>query len=290
MGIQSYLLKPVREKRLFDTITHVMSHPDNQRRPKPEAADIAASKGGLSDQDTDDVLSAIVETEILDAAPNDGAPNDMVHDDMSQSAIDDLSLLKDISPEIDTLDQPPNSAELQSAPPQIESAETIEPQNPDLVDILVAEDFELNRDVVSLMLAESKFRITFADNGKDAYDIYSKDTGRFAAILMDISMPVMDGYQSTKMIREFEARHKLTKTPIIALTGHALTDDRNICLEAGMDDYLTKPIKQMNLLEKLQSFTDRSNITAPNAGQDTKAPPNDGGTLDIDIFAEAKSA
>ncbi len=122
----------------------------------------------------------------------------------------------------------------------------------DKIPILVAEDFALNQDVVRLMLADTPFDPIFANNGKEALDAYKKEPGRFPAILMDVSMPVMDGYEASRLIKEFEAENGFETTPIIALTGHALKNDRQLCLDAGMDDYLSKPVKQTELFARLE--------------------------------------
>lgn len=133
------------------------------------------------------------------------------------------------------------------------------------IEILVAEDFALNQDVVRLMLADTNFSPVFADNGQEAVDIYKADPNRFPVIIMDVSMPVMDGHQATKTIQAYEEQQNLKAIPIIALTGHALKNDRNECLEAGMCDYLTKPVKQSDLLEKIIYWTGTENKTSDQA-------------------------
>jgi len=117
--------------------------------------------------------------------------------------------------------------------------------------ILVAEDFPLNQDVVRLMLQDSQFQPVFANNGREAVDMFKKNPNNFAAILMDISMPVMDGYEAAELIHAHQTRSGQPLIPIIALTGHALKHDREKCLEASMHDYLTKPVKQDDLLKTL---------------------------------------
>ncbi len=127
----------------------------------------------------------------------------------------------------------------------------------DHIEILVAEDFPLNQDVVRLMLEDSIYKPVITNNGQEAVDLYKENPGRFPAILMDVSMPIMDGYEATQAICEFEMSQNLPHVPIIALTGHALKNDREECLKAGMDDYLTKPVKQAELLDKLEFWTGR---------------------------------
>lgn len=142
-----------------------------------------------------------------------------------------------------------------SAPPQAAAPEKAAKQ-----EILVAEDFPLNRDVVRLMLVESPFEPVFAENGKLASDLYMDNPDRFPLVLMDVSMPVMDGFQATKVIRDFELTQGQgdNPVPIIALTGHALKNDRQECLDAGMSHYLTKPVKQTELLETLEHYSGRA--------------------------------
>ena len=123
------------------------------------------------------------------------------------------------------------------------------------IEILVAEDFPLNQDVVRLMLADTAYEPVIVENGQLALRLYESEADRFAAILMDVSMPVMDGYTATTRIREVESDRGLERKPIIALTGHALTHEREKCLDAGMDDYLTKPVKQGELIGRLDHWT-----------------------------------
>ena len=129
-------------------------------------------------------------------------------------------------------------------------------------EILVAEDFPLNRDVVSLMLADTEYEPIFAMNGLEAVQIYKKDPNRFPIVIMDVSMPIMDGHEASGLIRIFEKENDIDPKPIIALTGHALKNDREECLKAGMSDYLSKPVKQSELLEKLRLWLGQEESSA----------------------------
>lgn len=155
---------------------------------------------------------------------------------------------------------PPVSLQMTSVAPPAAPTPAPEPKAPQKQEILVAEDFPLNRDVVRLMLVESVFEPVFAENGKLASDLYMENPDRFPLVLMDVSMPVMDGFQATKVIREFETAQGQVENPvpIIALTGHALKNDRQECLDAGMTHYLTKPVKQTELLETLEHYSGRA--------------------------------
>lgn len=127
-----------------------------------------------------------------------------------------------------------------------------------IIEVLVAEDFALNQDVIRLMLADTVYKPHFVFNGQEALQAFTDDPDRFPVILMDISMPVMDGYQAAQAIIEFENTHNRPHTPIIALTGHALKNDKEKCLAAGMDDYLPKPVRQEYLLAKMDEWNSKS--------------------------------
>ena len=91
------------------------------------------------------------------------------------------------------------------------------------------------------MLAGQDHQFTEATNGREAVDAFT--AGRFDIVLMDIQMPVMDGLQATMAIREFERNEGRPRTPVLALTAYAAQEDQERCLQAGMDDYLAKPVK-----------------------------------------------
>ena len=114
--------------------------------------------------------------------------------------------------------------------------------------ILLVEDNLVNQKVAGKMLERSGHRVTIANNGQEAVDVFAQQP--FDLVLMDIQMPVMDGFEATQAIRDLEkasGRH----TPIIALTAHAISGYREKCLELGLDDYLSKPIKIADLNAKI---------------------------------------
>lgn len=108
-----------------------------------------------------------------------------------------------------------------------------------LLNLLIVEDDEISMTVIKKFAQHKDWNLTVVQNGKEAVDAF--DQMRFDAILMDIQMPVMDGYEATAVIRQLE-RKKGIHTPIIAMTAFALKGDKEKCLESGMDDYLSKPI------------------------------------------------
>jgi PAS domain S-box-containing protein len=121
--------------------------------------------------------------------------------------------------------------------------------------ILIAEDNALNQKVVGTTLRRNGFAFELAENGKEALDKFKKDN--FNVVLMDIQMPVMDGYEATQEIRAFEkANPSRKKSRIIALTANATNDDRKKCNEIGMDDYMTKPFRFNDLKDIIYKISE----------------------------------
>ncbi|KAF5860024.1 histidine kinase osmosensor [Aspergillus alliaceus] len=121
--------------------------------------------------------------------------------------------------------------------------------NPHPLFILLAEDNEVNQQVALKMIEKHHHNVTVAGNGQEALDEFRHQ--QYDVILMDVQMPVMDGLESTVQIREYERAHSLRRTPIIALTAHAMFGDREKCIATGMDDYLPKPLNQTELMENI---------------------------------------
>lgn len=116
-------------------------------------------------------------------------------------------------------------------------------------DILLAEDNEVNQRLAVKILEKYNHGVTVANNGQEALDAVKKR--RYDVILMDVQMPVMGGFEATKEIRVWERSEGLARTPIIALTAHAMLGDREKCLQAQMDEYLTKPLKQNQMMQTI---------------------------------------
>src|SRR5687768_5914805 len=113
--------------------------------------------------------------------------------------------------------------------------------------ILIVEDNEMNRDMLSRRLARRGYDIVLAIDGATGIDVAR--TGSPDLILMDMSLPVVDGWEATRLLK---ADPLLRQIPIIALTAHAMANDRDKALEAGCDDYDTKPIDLPRLLGKIE--------------------------------------
>lgn len=121
--------------------------------------------------------------------------------------------------------------------------------------VLIVEDNLMNQKVISLALKDKVRHIELANNGKDAIRMFS--SSKFDIILMDIQMPILDGYKTSAKIKELEVGTGI-HTPIIALTANALQGDKEKCLSLGMDDYISKPFQVDKLLEKLEFHLQKS--------------------------------
>ncbi len=116
--------------------------------------------------------------------------------------------------------------------------------------ILLAEDNPVNQKLATIMLSKAGYKVTTAANGQEALEIFTKSPENFDAILMDVQMPEMDGYETTRCIRQIGH----SNIPIIAMTANAMKGDRELCLEAGMNDYISKPIKRDIVFQVLEKW------------------------------------
>ncbi|KAJ3516880.1 hypothetical protein NLJ89_g859 [Agrocybe chaxingu] len=124
-------------------------------------------------------------------------------------------------------------------------------------DILLAEDNLVNQKLAVKILEKYGHTVEIAENGSLAVDAFKGRVAQgkpFDIILMDVSMPFMGGMEATELIRSYEMHKSLTPTPIIALTAHAMIGDRERCLEAGMDDHITKPLRRGDLLNAINKL------------------------------------
>ena len=137
--------------------------------------------------------------------------------------------------------------------------------------VLLAEDSHINQKLAVGLLERWGHRVEVAENGAQALSM--AQTQRYDVVLMDVQMPEMDGLEATQALREWEQARQLSRLPIVAMTAHALSGDRERCLAAGMDDYITKPIRTEALFQSLERLA----LAVPDAddarGPDVEAQP-----------------
>ena len=140
------------------------------------------------------------------------------------------------------------------------------------LNVLLAEDSLVNQKLATALLEKWGHRVTVAGNGREAVDLFS--SGGFDVILMDVQMPEMDGLQATETIREHE-REASARIPIIAMTAHAMKGDEERCLAAGMDAYISKPIRAPLLFQKLAELCEANESgDSDNADEQSTAAPD----------------
>jgi ammonium transporter, Amt family len=165
-------------------------------------------------------------------------------------------LFDTISSAFRTPNLPPENGALAPAA-SIQKAEASTPTSG--IHVLLAEDNEINQMVAAAILTKAGFTCDIVDNGIRAVE--AALTGRYDAVLMDCQMPEMDGFEAAREIRAREAGRKTppdARLPIVALTANAIKGDRELCLKAGMDDYVSKPIDRNKLCAALRSAMARS--------------------------------
>jgi signal transduction histidine kinase/DNA-binding response OmpR family regulator len=174
---------------------------------------------------------------------------------------------------------------------------TILENNRKRIQILLVEDYPTNQQVAMRHLTRQGYQVSLAVNGQQAVDQFKHR--QFHLILMDIQMPIMDGYEATRLIREHEKksakafvlnnpgqRQRIHRTPIIAMTAHAIKSYWEKCLAAGMDDFMTKPLKKNEFLALVSSYTmvNHKSVIAPVSPSNKLNPlPNDKKEAPIDL-------
>jgi two-component system sensor histidine kinase/response regulator len=193
-----------------------------------------------------------------------------VHKPADQAGIEDI-LTKPLNPSLlfDTVMHALATAHL-------ERAETTRPEAPRASQaltaiqgarILLVEDNALNQEVATAFLQELGLEVDIADNGRIAVD--KVKAGRYDAVLMDMQMPVLDGLAATREIRQLPGQDHL---PILSMTANALAEDRQRCIEAGMNDHMTKPIDPELLTQKLLQWIRPRDQALPAAAEQHRAP------------------
>lgn len=148
--------------------------------------------------------------------------------------------------------------------------------------ILLAEDYPTNQEIAKKYLEHAGYQVDLAEDGKQALESFQRR--RYDLILMDIQMPIMDGFQATAAIRKVETDiaalgneniNQMThRVPIIAMTAHAMKEHQGLCLEAGMDDFLSKPISKKGLLSMLDKWIQSGAESSRSTKSDHHLPSN----------------
>ncbi|MFA7571881.1 MAG: response regulator, partial [Sulfurimonadaceae bacterium] len=136
------------------------------------------------------------------------------------------------------------------------------------VKLLLVEDNEINQEVASTMLQKVGIEVSIANNGEEAVEKYKAQQGVYDLILMDLQMPIMSGYDATKLIREFDK-----EIPIVALTAAAMVEDKQKVIEAGMNDHLSKPINTDELYEVIAKYCKKQEYVENPVEHTTKEYP-----------------
>lgn len=138
-----------------------------------------------------------------------------------------------------------------------------EQETSDVRKILVVEDNEINQMVISSMLDSDAFELEIAEDGLLGFEAFKAFKPHL--VFMDVSMPVMNGFDSTALIREYEDENNTVRCPVIALTANAMQGDREKCLEAGMDDFMSKPIIMNDLFSLIEQWLDGADTSMRDA-------------------------
>jgi signal transduction histidine kinase/CheY-like chemotaxis protein/HPt (histidine-containing phosphotransfer) domain-containing protein len=154
--------------------------------------------------------------------------------------------------------------------------------------ILLVEDNATNQMVAIYMLEKMGCHVTPAGNGIEAVDLIKQRS--FELVFMDCNMPEMDGYEATQIIRDFQAREDQTRIPIVAFTAYAMKGDDQKCFDAGMDDYITKPIKKADLIRVLKDWLLPKEASTPKKKikQKREKPKQKTPLIDADTFKDIK--
>ena len=121
--------------------------------------------------------------------------------------------------------------------------------------VLLVEDNLVNQKVAGAMLDRLGIGVAVAGDGERAVEIFGQ--GGIDMVLMDLQMPIMDGYEATRRLRDLESKRAWPRTPVIALTANTRDEDRNACIAVGMDDFISKPISKAELNQTVQRWAKR---------------------------------
>ena len=220
-GLSGILIKPARSSQLLDTIATCLA------KAQSEMAELEEEFEDWSEPE-----SNLPAPKVSDSAPAAAAVATAVAAAPAAASVFDDEEPADIDASDDVTDEAVASGEV--------------------LDILVAEDNETNQNYIEYILDDVEVGFEIVENGALAVEAWKAKSPRI--ILMDISMPEMNGHEATQKIRELEAEMGRERTPIVALTAHTLKGDKERCLEVGMDDYMTKPVSVQDVKDMLEKW------------------------------------
>jgi len=152
-----------------------------------------------------------------------------------------------------SISQEPDAAFASSHPDRRKTPPSESVSDLSMFTVLLAEDVEINREIVYAILEDSRINLIHAENGAKTVEMFAADPDKYDMILMDVQMPIMDGIEATRQIRAMDM-DKAKSIPIVAMTANVFKEDVDKCLEAGMNDHIAKPIDSSFLLEKLYDY------------------------------------
>jgi CheY-like chemotaxis protein/signal transduction histidine kinase len=151
--------------------------------------------------------------------------------------------------------------------------------------ILVVEDNEINRQITTSMLKQMGLDVEEAENGIEAVDLFQKE-GLYDLILMDVQMPRLGGCEATGLMRKIEINDSRSRVPIVAMTANAMKGDRELCLEAGMDSYLAKPVKRDSLYNELSKWLGPASTDGEKVRESPDMPGRNAGPIQVLIVED----
>jgi CheY-like chemotaxis protein len=259
LGIQGHLVKPARSSLLLETIIRVLHEACDESSETREGVAMVRAIGNRQvrqerlqgqehkqekNQEQSQEKAASTKQDTPAIAPRKTLEEDAINAKAASATLDrlgDNSAKENITPENGTQDDGTRRI----------NRESIEASNSQEIDVLIAEDNEVNQIVFRQILESTGYSFLMANNGHEAVQLYQKH--RPKVICMDVSMPVMNGHEATIEIRAQEAQSGI-HTPIIGVTAHAIKGDMEKCFDAGMDDYLSKPVSPDKLEDKINKW------------------------------------
>ena len=234
LGIQRHLVKPARSSVLLESVIAVLQEAKNSDSDIISGVAMARKMGGFTRE------------------PEETTEDPTVHNRRTEDTLDEAKA-ENLYETPDT-DENKSLSGIQKSS-VVSAIDEMREYADEGVDVLVAEDNEVNQIVFKQILEATGYSFVIANNGKEAVELYRQHKPR--VICMDVSMPLLNGHEATAEIRSIE-RDQEQHTPVIGVTAHAINGDMERCFESGMDDYLSKPVSPEKLEEKIHKWINSS--------------------------------